>query len=73
MKILLKNIVFRSLICKKYNFDNLNSSIGGSSKYPKAEQYFSSRLFEIHRQTYDKIAVLWGITSIFPNIKFIPI
>lgn len=65
---------FRSLICKKYNFDNLNFAIGGSSnqfQFLKAEQYFSSRLFEIHRQTYDKIVVLWGITSIFRNIKFI--
>ena len=65
---------FRSLICKKYNFDNLNFAIGGSSnqfQFLKAEQYFSSKLFEIHKQTYDKIVVLWGLTSIFRNIKFI--
>lgn len=59
---------FRGIISKKYNYKNKNFSKGGSSnqrQFRLAKQYFSSREFLDDKKTYNKIVVLWGITSIY--------
>lgn len=61
---------FRGIISKKYNYKNKNFSEGGSSnqqQFRLAKQYFSSREFLNDKKTYNKIIVLWGITSIYRN------
>ena len=56
---------FRALIASRLGFDNKNFSKGASSntaQFRKAESYFTSREFLEH--TYDRVIVLWGITSL---------
>lgn len=63
---------FRGILSKKYNLKNINFSKGGSSnqeQFYRAELYFGSNIFESQLQQYDKIIVLWGLTSIFRNMK----
>lgn len=59
---------FRGLLSQRYNLKNLNFSSGGSSnqrQFRLAEDFFSSSKFKEVKKTYDKIIVLWGITSIY--------
>jgi len=65
-----KPFLFRTLISEKYKFDNKNFSAAGSSnqkQFRLAKEYFSSNEFDKDKQKYDKIIVLWGITSIYRN------
>lgn len=64
---------FRGIISKEYNYKNKNFSQGGSSnqrQFRLAKQYFSSKEFRDDKKTYNKIIVLWGITSIYRNELF---
>jgi hypothetical protein len=64
------NYPFRSLLCDDYNMQNLNFSVGGSSnqeQFRTAENFFCSNDFCQLRDQYDKILVLWGLTSVFRN------
>jgi len=57
---------FRSIIAKELNADNLNFSIGASSNDKQlryAKHFFASQQFVDLQDEYDKITVLWGITS----------
>jgi hypothetical protein len=58
---------YRSLLCKKYNLQNINFSIGGSSnqtQFRLAEEFFVSEKFNIFQQeSKGNIYVLWAITS----------
>jgi hypothetical protein len=61
---------FRGLLSARFQFDNLNFSIGGSSnqaQFRMAKEYFGSKLFQQHQQQYKKIKVIWGITSTSRN------
>lgn len=63
---------FRNLLCKHYGFQNLNFSIGASSnqmQFYRAEMYFSGNQFERDRELYEDIVVLWGLTSVYRNIR----
>jgi len=53
---------FRGLISKKFNYKNINFSVGGSSnqeQFHKAQDFFPSV------PNNDDIIVLWGITSLY--------
>lgn len=58
---------YRSLLCKKYNLENINFSKGGSSnqtQFRLAEEFFESEEFSnIQKKYKDGIYVLWAITS----------
>lgn len=57
---------FREILGKSLNADTLNFSIGGTSNQKQfrfAKHFFSSDDFEKIKKEYDKIIVLWGITS----------
>lgn len=61
---------FRSLLAKKYNLVNKNFSEGGSSNQRQirfAKDFFSSDEFDRLKTEFDKIIVLWGITSTARN------
>jgi len=61
---------FRSLLSKKYNLINKNWSKGGSSNQQQirlAKTFFSSEEFNTLKTEFDKIIVLWGITSTARN------
>lgn len=61
---------FRGLLCKQFNFDNINFSAGASSnqkQFRLAKQYFSSNKFLKDIETYSEVIVLWGITSLYRN------
>lgn len=56
---------FRGIIANDLQFDNRNFSKGASSntaQFRKAELYFTSQEFLNHQ--YDRVVVLWGITSL---------
>lgn len=64
---------FRAIISKKYNLDNKNFSAGGSSnqkQFRLAKNFFSSKEFDQYKLDYNKIVVLWGITSTARNEMF---
>lgn len=58
---------YRSLLCKKYNLENINFSIGRSSnqtQFRLAEEFFESEEFsDILKKYKEGIYVLWAITS----------
>lgn len=58
---------YRSLLCKKYNLENINFSFGGSSNQSQirlAEEFFESEEFKnIQKKYKNNIYVLWAITS----------
>lgn len=58
---------YRTLLCKKYNLENVNFSKGGSSnqaQFRLSEEFFTSKEFEdMHKKYVDGIYVLWAITS----------
>jgi hypothetical protein len=61
---------FRGILARRYDLDALNFSMGGSSnqtQFRLAREYFGSLLHEQHKQQYEKILVLWGITSTARN------
>lgn len=61
---------FRGLLCQKFGLENKNFSSGGSSnqkQFRLAKIFFSSEEFEKIKKDYDKILVLWGITSTARN------
>lgn len=61
---------FRGILCEKYHMHNRNFSQGGSSnqmQFRRAKTYFVSDLFQQDRKQYNKIIVLWGITSTARN------
>ena len=64
---------FRGILSQKYNLYNKNFSAGKSSnqfQFYKAKMYFSSEEFKKDKTIYDKIIVLWGITSTQRIIQF---
>ena len=66
------SLSFRNLLCENHGFQNLNFSSGASSnqmQFYKAEMYFSGKKFESDRELYDDIVVLWGLTSVYRNIR----
>lgn len=61
---------WRGLICEKYNIKNLNFSYPGSSnqrQFRYAREFFPSIQFLNLKKQYDRIIVLWGITSTARN------
>lgn len=57
---------FRGIICRELDYHSLNFSRGGASNQEQlrlARNYFASELYDNHRQQYNEILVLWGITS----------
>jgi hypothetical protein len=61
---------FRGLLSQKYNLVNVNFSIGGSSnqtQFRLAKEFFSSTNFKKLQLEFEKIIVLWGITSTARN------
>jgi len=57
---------FRGLLSKQLGYDNINLSNGGSSnarQFRLAKSFFNSQQFKQAKQIYDRIVVLWGITS----------
>lgn len=61
---------FRGILADRYNLDTLNFSQGGSSnqtQFRLAREYFGSLLYEQHQRQYEKILVVWGITSTARN------
>lgn len=61
---------FRGLLSKKYNLTNKNFSITSSSnqkQFRLAKEFFSSAEFNQYQRDFDKIIVLWGITSTARN------
>ena len=67
------SLSFRGLLSKKLDFENINFSDGGSSnqkQFRLAKEFFFSNKFKQLRTQYDKIIVLWGITSTARNELF---
>jgi hypothetical protein len=61
---------FRKILCNQYEFDHVNFSIGSSSnqkQFRLAKNFFISKEFDKIKSTYNKIIVLWGITSTARN------
>jgi hypothetical protein len=61
---------FRGILSKKYNLTNINFSIGGSSNQKQfrfAKEFFMSSKYDELANEYDKIIVLWGMTSTARN------
>jgi hypothetical protein len=57
---------FRGQLSSKFNLDNINFSVGGSSnqkQFRLATKFFSSKNFHDLQKKYKNIIVLWGITS----------
>ena len=66
---------FRKLLCQQFDMVNINFAEGGGSnqgQFRLAENYFSSVEFQHHRDLYDDIIVLWGITSILRTEAYFP-
>lgn len=64
---------FRSILAKKYGYENINFSIWKSSnkkQFRLARQFFSSDAFAKIRENATEIIVLWGITSTARNEVF---
>ena len=64
------NLSWRGVICKKYNIQNINFSLPGSSnqkQFRQAENFFPTDKFKKLQKQYDRIIVLWGITSTARN------
>lgn len=64
---------WRGVLAKKIDADNHNLSQGGSSnqrQFRMATEFFSSQQFKRLQKSYDKIIVLWGITSTARNEVF---
>jgi hypothetical protein len=64
------SLSFRGLLSKKYNLVNKNLSRPGSSnqwQFRRAKEYFTSEEFKQARQEFDKIIVMWGVTSTARN------
>lgn len=64
---------WRGLISDKYNVFNRNFALGGSSNQAQerlAMQYVTSCTFQEDQNTFDKIVLLWGITSTSRNEMF---
>ena len=64
------NNSFRGMLCNKYNMHNKNFSVGGSSnqtQFRLAKNYFTSDQYQQDLDQYNKIIVLWGITSTARN------
>ena len=65
-----EQLSFRGLLSKKYGFLNKNFASGGSSnqrQFRLAKEFFSSLEFEQLKSEFNKIIVLWGITSTARN------
>lgn len=61
---------FRTIISNNLGFDNINFAVGGSPNQKQlrlAKEFFFSNRFKKLQQEYDKIVVLWGITSTARN------
>jgi hypothetical protein len=61
---------FRAILSKKYNLTNLNFSAGGSSnqrQFRLAKEFFLTDEYKKINDSFDKIIVLWGITSTARN------
>lgn len=61
---------FRGILSKKYNFKNINFSVGGSSnqqQFRLARQFFVSDEWRRLRMECPDVIVLWGITSTARN------
>lgn len=61
---------WRGLLCQKYDMVNQNFSAGGSSnqrQFRWAMEFFGSEFYATVKRLFDKIIVLWGITSTARN------
>lgn len=61
---------FRGILSRKYNLTNINFSAGASSnqkQFRLAKEFFMSPKYNELVNEYDKIVVLWGITSTARN------
>lgn len=61
---------WRGLLCQRHGMINQNFSAGGSSnqrQFRLAMEFFGSELYDIIKKSFDKIIVLWGITSTARN------
>ena len=61
---------WRGLLCDQFNFSNLNFSCGGSSnqkQFRLAVEFFGSDRYQAVIKQFDKIIVIWGITSTARN------
>jgi len=61
---------FRGLLAKKYNCTNINFAHGGSSnqkQFRLAKEFFKNKDSKENFKNYNKIIVLWGITSTARN------
>jgi hypothetical protein len=61
---------WRGILCEKYNIQNINFSFPGSSnqrQFRYAREFFPSNQFKNLQKQYDRIIVLWGITSTARN------
>jgi hypothetical protein len=61
---------WRGLLSRRLGWFNLNFSVGGSSnqcQFRKAIEFFGSLHYQELRQDFEKIIVLWGITSTARN------
>ena len=65
---------FLGILSKRYNFDNINFSQGGSSnqkQFRLAKTFFNSKKFQELQDTGTEIVVLWGITSTARNETYV--
>jgi len=61
---------FRGLLAKKYNFENINIAEGGSSnqrQFRLAKEFFTNKDNIEKLKQYNKIIVMWAITSTARN------
>jgi len=64
---------WRGLLSDRYKLFNRNFALGGSSNRAQerlARQYITSYTFQEDQKTFDKIIILWGITSTTRNEMF---
>lgn len=65
---------FRGLLSKKYNFDNINHSLAGSSnqlQFYRLKNFFSANKVKQLFDEYDDVIVLHGITSTARNYMYV--
>ena len=61
---------WRGLLSQRFGWENLNFSVGGSSnqmQFRYAMEFFVSSQYQKLKQNFEKILVLWGITSTARN------
>jgi hypothetical protein len=64
------NLSWRGLLSQKIGFNNLNFSCGASSnqkQFRLATEFFASSQYGVVKKRFDRIIVIWGITSTARN------